>query len=84
MGEKCWTAKKYRPVIRNEGGEGRPGHEVYDTINAARHEKLTSGSDGSVLFEEQIGAAAWIILSGPEHFRKVCYLMSGVSKVTAY
>ena len=84
IGEKVWTAKRYRPVTTEEQEPVQPGCKVYDTLNAKHYEKLINGSDGSVRFETQVAAAAWIISAGPEGYVKACFLMSWVNKVTSY
>ena len=52
-GRKNVDREKYKPTV-HEGGtnNAKPGHEVYDTINARYYKKLTSGSNRSVHFDK--------------------------------
>jgi len=61
-----------------------PGFVLYDGFKFADNQAITSGSDGSVYYEEQVAAAAWLISTDKDHHMGACFLLSSVNKVQAY
>jgi len=84
IGERFWTHRPMSLAPTEEHEAPPPGVVLHNTLNAESDAPIVSGSDGSVHFQEQVAAAAWIVSTDEDHHMGACFLMSDVNRVSAY
>ncbi len=63
-----------------------PGHQIWNTVDPSKTQKVVLGSDSSLHFQDKMDAAAWIVTHNENEHVFVCVLMSEleISSLSSY
>eukprot|EP00956_Cyclotella_meneghiniana_P045230 scaffold360113_cov96-Cyclotella_meneghiniana.AAC.2 len=79
---QVWTMKRFRRQTQPEPGKPAPGRVLFDNLNRQGH--IKGASDGSLLRDDGIMTAGWLIANNEDEKTAAIFAVTNISSLSSY